>query len=318
MSTETASKSVRSVEIVLAYGAIYVIWGSTYLAILFAIDSIPPFLMAGMRFLIAGSMLIVWMRLRGAPRASWHQWRSAGIIGFLLLVVGNGALSWAEQRVPSGIAALIIASIPAMVVILEFLTSGLRPSVATTGGLSLGSVGTLVLVDPARLTGSGGVDLVGAGVLMVGSLSWAYGSLYSRRAPQASPALQSTGMQMLSGGILLLVVSAVSGELTSFSVGSVTVKSILAVGYLVVFGSMVAFSSYIWLLKVSTPARVSTNAFVNPLLALVLGWLFAGEELNARVMVASVLTIVAVALIVRGKYRGTRKKLPPTSPELEV
>lgn len=318
MSTEITSRSVRSAEIVLAYMAIYVIWGSTYLAILFAIESIPPFLMAGTRFVIAGSMLMGWMRLRGAPVPSAPQWRSAAIIGFLLLVVGNGALSWAEQRVPSGIAALIIASIPAMVVILEFLTSGARPSGATMAGLVIGSIGTLVLVDPARLTGGGGVDLVGAGVLMVGSLSWAYGSLYSLRADQASPALQSTGMQMLSGGLLLLVVGVGSGELTSFSLGSVTIRSILAVAYLVVFGSMVAFSSYIWLLKVSTPARVSTYAFVNPLIALVLGWLFAGEELNARVIVASLLTVVAVALIVRGKYRGTRKELPPTSPELEV
>lgn len=318
MHHEPASKSVQSIEVIIAYGAIYVIWGSTYLAILFAIESIPPFLMAGIRFLTAGSFLMVWMRLKGAPMPTLAQWRSAAIIGFLLLVVGNGALSWAEQRVPSGIAALIIASIPAMVVILEFLATGARPSGATTGGLVLGSIGTLVLVDPARLSESGGVDLVGAGVLLVGSLSWAYGSLYSRKAEQASPALQSTGMQMASGGVLLLVVGMMSGELTSFSPGSVTLKSMLAVAYLVVFGSLIAFSSYIWLLKVSTPARVSTYAFVNPLIALVLGWLFAGEDLNARVLVASVLTIVAVALIVGSKYRGTRKELPPTSPEIEV
>ena len=318
MHSGTPSNSVRSIEVVLAYGAIYVIWGSTYLAILFAIASIPPFLMAGIRFLTAGSLIMVWMRLKGAPAPTAPQWRSAAIIGFLLLVVGNGALSWAEQRVPSGIAALIIASIPAMVVILEFLATGVRPSGTTAGGLFLGSVGTLILVDPARLTGSGGVDLVGAGVLMVGSLSWAYGSLYSRRAEQASPALQSTGMQMASGGVLLMLVGVISGELSSFAPGSVTLKSILAVAYLIVFGSLIAFSSYIWLLKVSTPARVSTYAFVNPLIALVLGWLFAGEELSARVLVASVLTVVAVALIVGGKYRGTQKKLPPTSPEIEV
>ena len=318
MHSQTSLKGVRSIEVALAYGAIYVIWGSTYLAILFAVASIPPFLMAGMRFLTAGSLILVWMRLKGAPAPTAPQWRSAAIIGFLLLVVGNGALSWAEQRVPSGIAALIIASIPAMVVILEFFATGARPAGATTGGLFLGSVGTLVLVDPARLSGSGGVDLVGAGVLMVGSLSWAYGSLYSRRAEQASPALQSTGMQMVSGGGLLLAVSVISGELSSFAPGSVTLKSILAVAYLVVFGSLIAFSSYIWLLKVSAPARVSTYAFVNPLIALVLGWLFAGEELSARVLVASVLTVIAVALIVGGKYRGTRRKLPPTSLELEV
>ena len=318
MPSDADQNTVRKIEIVLAYGAIYVIWGSTYLAILFAIATIPPFLMAGSRFLAAGTLLLLWMRLKGAPAPSASQWRSASIVGFLLLAVGNGALSWAEQHVPSGVAALIVASIPAMIVILEFLLSGVRPSLSTTGGLLLGSIGTVVLVDPAGLTGTEGVDLIGAGVVMVGSLSWAYGSLYSRTAPQASPPLQSTGMQMLSGGILLLAVGILSGELNDFSLESVSLLSLVSVAYLVIFGSLVAFSSYIWLLKVSTPARVSTNAFVNPIIALMLGWMFAGEELNARILVASLLTVVAVALIMGGQYGGQRKKPLPLSSKTEA
>lgn len=303
MSRETSASTVKRIEVILAYAAIYLIWGSTYLAILFAIETIPPFLMAGMRFLIAGSILLLWMRVKGAPAPTARQWKSAWIIGFLLLTVGNGALSWAEQRVPSGIAALIIASIPAMVVFLEFFLSGVRPSWTTAVGLVLGSVGTLVLVDPARLTGAGGVDLLGTGVLLVGSLSWAYGSLYSRSAPQASPPLHSTGMQMFSGGAALLLIGILTGELADVSPGQISILSVLSVAYLVIFGSLIAFSSYIWLLKVSAPARVSTYAFVNPVIALFLGWVFAGEELNARILVASLLTVVAVAMIVGGKHR---------------
>lgn len=304
MNRDSSAPPTQRLQVILAYGAIYLIWGSTYLAILFAIETIPPFLMAGVRFLIAGSILLLWMRVKGAPAPTAQHWKAAWIIGLLLLAVGNGALSWAEQRVPSGIAALIIASIPAMVVLLEFFLSGVRPSWTVATGLVLGSVGTLVLVDPGRLTGSGGVDLVGTGVLLLGSLSWAYGSLYSRSAPQASPPLQSTGMQMLSGGVLLLLMGILTGELADVSPGQISFLSVLSVAYLVIFGSLIAFSSYIWLLKVSAPARVSTYAFVNPIIALFLGWVFAGEELNARILVASVLTVAAVAMIVGGKYKS--------------
>lgn len=304
MNRDSSAPPTQRLQVILAYGAIYLIWGSTYLAILFAIETIPPFLMAGVRFLIAGSILLLWMRVKGAPAPTAQHWKAAWIIGLLLLAVGNGALSWAEQRVPSGIAALIIASIPAMVVLLEFFLSGVRPSWTVAAGLVLGSVGTLVLVDPGRLTGSGGVDLVGTGVLLLGSLSWAYGSLYSRSAPQASPPLQSTGMQMLSGGVLLLLMGILTGELADVSPGQISFLSVLSVAYLVIFGSLIAFSSYIWLLKVSAPARVSTYAFVNPIIALFLGWVFAGEELNARILVASVLTVAAVAMIVGGKYKS--------------
>ena len=318
MLPETTQTTERRIKVLLAYGAIYLIWGSTYLAIRLAIETIPPFLMAGTRFVIAGGIVLVWMRIQKSPAPTLSQWKAAWFIGFLLLAVGNGALSWAEQRVPSGVAALIIASIPAMVVILEFMLSGVRPSLATTGGLLMGSIGTLVLVDPARLAGAGGVDLIGASVLLVGSLSWAYGSLYSRTAPQASPPLQSTGMQMLAGGIVLLGVGFVTGEAREISFEAISIVSVVSVGYLVIFGSLIAFSSYIWLLKVSAPARVSTYAFVNPMIALILGWMFAGEDLNMRILVASTLTVVAVGLIVGGRYRSGTKQPPPNSPELDV
>ncbi len=282
-----------------AFAAVYLIWGSTYLAIRLAIETIPPLLMAGTRFLVSGAILYGWMRARGAAAPTAEHWRSAAIIGLMLLVVGNGTLSWAEQVVPSGIAALLIASCPLWFVGLDWLQRGPRPTLPIVLGLIVGFVGMVVLVDPWRISGGEEVHLGGALALLAASIVWTWGSLYSRRAVlPASPPL-GTGMEMLVGGILLLIGGLIAGEGRDFQVADVTITSIGAVLYLVVFGSLIAFTSYIWLLRVSTPDRVSTYAYVNPVVAVFLGWLVLGEPLDARVFAATVLIVISVVLIIR-------------------
>lgn len=284
-------------KLIAAFSAVYLIWGSTYLGIRFAIQTIPPFLMAAMRFLISGSMLYTWLRVSGAPKPDLHHWRSAAITGFLLLGIGNGGLSWSEQVVPSGIAALIIAITPLWFVLIEWFQHAVRPSAETVLGLALGTVGMVILIDPARISGAGSVDLLGAGVLLTSSFCWTLGSLYSRRAKHPPRPLLGTAMQMLVGGGILLVVSFGVGEFRSLDLRYVSSSSLLALAYLIVFGSLIAFSSYIWLLKASTPARVSTYAYVNPIVAVFLGWLLAGEELNGRIALAAAIIVASVAII---------------------
>ena len=259
--------------------------------------------MAGIRQFLAGAAVFVWIRARGPVTISRVHWRSAFVIGVVLLGVGNGGLSWAEQRVPSGIASLIIASIPAWFVIMQLVQRTAKPTRQTIGGLALGSIGTLILVDPARLSGTGGVDLVGAVVLLLAAMGWAFGSLYSRTAEQASPIMLATGLQMMAGGAVLIGFGIATGELASFSLAGISLKSLLALGYLICFGSLVGYSSYIWLLKVSKPSNVATYAYVNPVIAVILGWLVAGEPMNARVVLATVVTVGAVALITGSSIR---------------
>lgn len=301
--TDTPSR----LKIALAFAAVYLIWGSTYLGIRFAVETLPPFLMAGARFTIAGVLLYSWMRLRGEPRPLRMHWWSAAVIGFLLLLIGNGSVSWAEQVVPSGITALLVAGSPLWFVGLEWAHRGIRPSVGVFVGLALGTLGIVVLVDPADLVGGEDVNLLGASVLVVASISWAAGSLYSRKANLPSSPMIATGMEMLTGGAALLLLSIISGELNHFQLSNVSVRSLVSVAYLTVFGSLIAFTSYIWLLRVTTPALASTYAYVNPVIAVFIGWLAADEALNERVLLAASLIVAAVAAITSlGTRRSTR------------
>ena len=294
--TESASgtRQASMIHITIALGAVYVIWGSTYLAIRFAIETIPPFLMAGTRYLTAGTLLYGWSRLRGAPRPTLIQWRSALILGAFLLLVGNGAVVWAEQHVDSGLAALLISTEPLWIVILVWLRTGRkRPDWRVVAGLVLGFVGLMLLVRP----GSGSVNALGALALVMASLSWAWGSIYGQRAPLPSSPLTTTGIQMLSGGFLLLLTSTLTGEQSRFALAGVSAKSLLALGYLIVFGAIVAFTAYVWLLRVAPPVLVSTYAYVNPVVAVLLGWVFAGEPLTGRTLVAAAVILTGVAMI---------------------
>ena len=306
--------------VLAAYAAIYVVWGSTYLAIRFAIETLPPFLMAGTRFLIAGALLYLWARLRGASRPTAANWKGGAIVGAFLLLGGNGGVVWAEQRVPSSIAALLVAILPLWMVVLERIgPERKRPTARTVVGVMLGFLGVAVLVGPGALQGDGNVDLVGSIVLVLASLSWAIGSLYSRRAQLPAAPTLGSGIQMLSGGALLAVAGLLTGEVAEVAVSQVSATSLAAVAYLIVFGSIVGFSAFVWLLRVEPPSRVATYAYVNPVVAVALGWLFAGERMTVPTMFAAAIIVAAVALIVTGPRpveRGTTAPslAPATAP----
>lgn len=292
-------------RLTMAFGAIYLIWGSTYLAIRVAVETLPPFLVASTRFIVAGTLLYAWARLRGAPRPTRVHWREAVIVGGLLLLGGNGGVSWAEQRIPSGLAALIITTTPMWMVLLDWLRSrDARPTGKVAAGLVLGFAGVALLIGPASFIQGHHVDLPGAAVLLLAALAWALGSVYSRQAQLPGASLLSTAMQMLAGGTLLFVAGGVAGEWGRLDLDSASPQSLLALGYLTAFGSVVAFTAYVWLLRVSTPARVSTYAYVNPVIAVLLGWAIAGEPLTAQMLLAAPVVVTAVAMIISGRTQG--------------
>jgi drug/metabolite transporter (DMT)-like permease len=305
MSTDSTAAPSRF-ALLTAFAIVYVIWGSTFLAILFAIQTLPPFLMASARFLVAGSLLYAWSRLvNGAAAPSWENWRATAIVGALLLLGGNGLLVWSEQRIPSGVAALLVGTVPCFMVVIDWLRpGGSRPTGLVVAGLLLGVLGLAWLIGPDRLLGGGRADLVGAVVVVLGSFSWALGSVYSRHAATPPSPFLSTAMQMLGGGAALLVLSVSLGEPWAFEASGVSLRSVLGLLYLIVLGSIVAFSAYIWLLRVSTPTRVSTYAYVNPVIAVLLGWALAGEALTARMLVAATVIVSGVALITLAPKRA--------------
>ncbi len=303
---ETAARDAPSqYKLIGAFAAVYIIWGSTYLAIKFAIETVPPFTMAGTRFLLAGTILYALARATGAPAPARTLGRSALVIGALLLMGGNGAVTWSQQRIPSGVAALLVTITPCWMVLLDWLRpQGTRPTGPIVLGLLLGLGGVALLIGPEQLMGGGRVDLVGAGVLILGSLSWATGSIYSRHAEVPARPLLATGMQMLCGGTILLVAGQLTGEAARLDAGAISAKSILAFAYLVVFGAIVGYSAYVWLLRASTPARVSTYAYVNPVVAVLLGWALGGESITPRMLTAALIIIGGVALITLSRQPG--------------
>jgi len=293
-------------RIALAFLSIYTIWGSTYLAIRFAIETFPPFLMAAIRFLIAGGVLYAWMRLRGASRPTRANWKAAIVVGGLLLLGGNGGVTKAEQVIPSSLAAVLITTVPIWMALLELLRKDrIVPTLHVVIGLVLGFGGVILLVGPGDLGGSGGLNPLWAGVLIFAALSWAIGSVYSRNAPLPTTPLLGSGMEMLAGGALLLAASLISKEWAGFQPGNVSFLSLVSFIYLIVFGSLVGFSSYVWLLTKTTTARVSTYAYVNPVVAVFLGYFLAAEQLTLRTLLASSVIVVAVVVITTFKSRRT-------------
>lgn len=296
----TSAQGEPAVSLVIAaFAAVYVIWGSTYLAILWVIESLPPLLMASGRFLFAGALLYAWVRARGEPRPSREQWRAASIGGALMLAGGNGAVVVAEQWVPSGLTALLVAAVPLWLVLLDMLFgSRARPSRRTQLGLLVGFAGVGLLGGAPGIGDGGPRELFGALLVMAGSISWAGGSLYLRTAPAPKSPLLLVSMQMIGGGAVLGVMSLLAGEPADFDLAAVTVRSILSLLYLVVFGSLIAYTAYVWLLTVTTPARVGTYAYVNPVIALLLGWAFAGEQVGFRSAIAAAIIVGSVVVIV--------------------
>jgi len=303
--------SPSTLRIVAAFSAIYLLWGSTYLFIRFGVETIPPYILAGLRHLIAGTLLYSWVRMRGAGRPTRAQWLVCAVVGTLLLVGGNGSVTWAEQRVPSGLAALLVATMPLWMVLLDWLRpGGLRPRIGAAVGLLLGFGGVALLVGPTKV-GTEAVDPVGATVLVLAALSWAAGSLYSRRAKLPASLLQAAAMQSLAGGLILLALGAASGQWARFDPAQVSPRSWISLGYLVVFGSLLGFTAYIWLLRAAAPSRVATYAYVNPVVAVLLGWAFAGEPVNARMLGATALIVAAVALVIMNQHRTLPAAVPP-------
>jgi drug/metabolite transporter (DMT)-like permease len=293
-------------RIILAFAAIYLIWGSTYLAIRFAIESIPPYLMGGVRFLIAGGALYAVLRWRGVGAPSRRQWRAALIVGGLLLWGGNGGVMIAEQYVPSSLAALIVAMVPLWMVLLNWWWGdGARPNAGTLLGVGLGLAGIALIAAPGQAAAEGAVNPIGLSILVLASLSWSIGSLYSRKSSLPANALLATSLEMLAGGALMLIAGLLLGQGAQIHFEQISLLSLAALGYLIVFGSLIGFTAYVWLLKVSTPARVSTYAFVNPVVAVFLGWAFAGEALSLRVLMAAAVIIIAVMLITLNQTTGS-------------
>jgi drug/metabolite transporter (DMT)-like permease len=299
-------KHASRAQIIAAFASIYIVWGSTYLAIRYAVQTMPPFIMGGARFLVSGALLYVWARHRGAPKPTKLHWRNAIIAGGFLLLGGNGAVVWAEQFVPSGLTALLVSILPFWLVIIEWVRPPRRrPSGAVLLGLVLGFIGIMVLVGPGNIGGQGDVRPLGALVLILGSLSWAIGSFWSRDAQLPESGLLTTGMEMLGGGALLIIVGVLSGELARFDIRHISRASVIGLAYLITFGSLLGFTSYIWLLDKVSPARLGTYAYVNPIVAVLLGWAIAGETLSARTAVAAVIVICAVALITTARSTTT-------------
>jgi drug/metabolite transporter (DMT)-like permease len=280
-----------------ALATVYLVWGSTYLAIRVAVDTLPPFSSAAVRFLVAGTLLTAITAARGdwrAERIGLPQWRAAAIVGGALLLGGNGGVVWAEQRIPSGVAALLVAMLPLWVAVLERLLFGRRLARRAVVGLALGFAGVALLLG--RPDG-GGVDPIGAAACMGASASWACGSLYARTAPLPRRPLVATSMEMLAGGLLLGIAGATAGELSAVRPDTFSTASVLALAYLVVFGSLVAFSTFVWLLHNAPLPLVATYAYVNPVVAVLLGWAILGELLTLRLAVAGAVVVTGVALI---------------------
>ena len=293
-------------QVVLAFFAIYSIWGSTYLAIRFAIETLPPFLMAAVRFLSAGAVLYGWTRFRGATRPTLANWRAATIVGALLLLVYNGGVVNAEQVIPSGLTAVLVTTVPIWIAFVEVLQrERVVPSKQTILGIALGFGGVAFLVGPVSIVGSSDANASWAGVVVLVSLAWAFGSVYSRKASLPKDPLRATGMEMLAGGVLLLLASLISNEWTGFKPGNVSILSLVSLLYLIVPGSLIAFSSYMWLLTKTTTTKASTHTYVNPVVAVFIGFLLGSEPITARTLVA--LSIIVCAVVVINTYKKTAR-----------
>ena len=290
--------------VIAAFIAIYLIWGSTYLGIRFAIETIPPFVLSALRFGLAGLILFVVATARGAELPTPAQWRTGAIVGSLLMLA-NSLVGVAEKRIPSGIAALLVAMTPLFMVLLEWARPrGRRPTMWVGVGLLVGLAGVAALVGPASLGDGARIDRIGAATVILGSLAWSSGSIYSRHAPRPSSSVMMSAIQMLVGAVFVGAIGLATGEWSAWDPSAVSMRSFVAFLYLLVFGSLIGFSAFVYLLRVSTPARVATYAYVNPVVAVILGWALAGEAISARMLVAAAIIVGGVALITAAESRA--------------
>jgi drug/metabolite transporter (DMT)-like permease len=310
----------RQIQIVSAFAALYLIWGSTYLGILFAIQSIPPFLMAGARFLLAGLIMFAIARTQGPLRSTWAEWRTSIIVGACLLLGGNGGVTLSEKFIETGLASLIVATVPIYITLLGWLFGmSPRPSGIIWLGLAGGFLGVAILLGPALRFSSATSShpLIGMSILLVGSFLWSAGSLYSRGAKHAASPVLGAAQQMSCGGLLLILVGSFVGEPRNFHPGNITALSLGAFAYLVLIGAIVGYTAYFWLLRHCDPAKVATYAYVNPIVAVLLGALFAHETVTLRTLLAAALIIGSVALIITVQQLKT-KTLPPITAAIQT
>ena len=294
-----------SLRTILAIAATWFIWGSTYLGVVIAVRDLPPFLTSGLRNLLAGTLIYGYLRLRGAQRPSREQWRTALIVGVSLLALGNGAVTWAAQREPSGVIALVVSLVPLWLMVFGWMGArGVRPAGIEVAGIALGLSGIALLVVPHE--GGGNVSGLGLVVLLLSTLAWAGGSMYARTLAPLPVPLLGTGMEMLLGGGTMMLVSGLTGEWGRVTAASFTTSAVLSLAGLVLFGSVLGFSAYKWLLANVRPALAGTYAFVNPVVAMLLGWAFAGEALTGRLVLAMALIVGAVATISLRPYLSKR------------
>lgn len=285
-------------KVLLAFAIIYFVWGSTFLAIRVGVREVPPFLLAGIRFVVAGGVLYGWMRLKGTPAPTGRQWRAATLLAVMIFVFDYGLLFWAEQRVPSGIAAVMMATIPVFMALSEILIMKTR---RLTARLVIGSVlgvgGVIVLVNPSVNFGDSAVNPVGAIALLVGAVSWSVASVISRKLDLPSAKGMSSGAQMLAGGVLLTLTAGVLGEFRGFHVEAVSAKAWLCLAYLIIAGSIIGFTAYVWLIHHESPTKVGTYAYVNPVVAVLVGYFFGGEAIGVRTIAGTALVLVGIVVI---------------------
>jgi drug/metabolite transporter (DMT)-like permease len=307
------SPQQRKLRILAAFIAVYFVWGTTYLAIKIAIETIPPFLMMGMRSLTAGTLLYLWGRLRGDANVTRKELPSLILIGFLFFLIGHGVLAWAQQTVPSGVTALLVASEPIIIALFEplFTTTG-RVGKRTMLGMLIGVSGIAVLILPQGFDYKK-ASLLGSIGILVCTSAWATGAIYSRVTKLPGSPLITSGLQLLSGGVMLILVSFLLGEWSAFTFTQVTIRSWLSLMYLILFGSVITFSAYTWLLTVTSATRISTHTFINPVVAMIVGWAFGGEVLTREMLVATVLIVISVYLVLfRNEVTGKAPSIKKT------
>jgi drug/metabolite transporter (DMT)-like permease len=300
-STHSGSAARPSrVKVILAFAAVYIVWGSTYLGIRYAIETLPPFLMAGARFSLAGAIMFAWAKFHGdAGGWSWAQWRRAFLIGALLLLCGNGGVTWAEKYIASGLAALLVATEPLIVVVLNWAITRKRPNAKVLLGVLIGLAGVALLVSDGLNRGreASAMSLPAIGVVLLASLAWAGGSVYANRRPIKTTTSLASGMEMIAGGSLLLFLGLIVGDFKRLNLAAVSWVSLIAFAYLAVFGALLVFTAYGWLLRNVSPERAATYAYVNPAVAVFLGWLLASEPLTLRMLSAAAVIVGSVVLI---------------------